>query len=208
MHEIDAVVFDMDGVLVDARDWHFHALNDALKLFGYEIDYSEHLSRYDGLPTSKKLIMLSNEHGLPVGLHSLISECKQEFTMKYVAQYCHPKPNILAIVGYFKQKNLKIGLATNSIRRTTHEMMRKSGLLPYFDSILTNEDVARPKPHPEIYLKSFETLGVESSRTIVFEDNLNGFAAAEAARGWLYKVKDPDNFFLDEVLDFLEIKKL
>ena len=56
---IEAVVFDMDGVLIDAKEWHYHALNRALELFGFTISRAEHLSTFDGLPTSKKLEMLT-----------------------------------------------------------------------------------------------------------------------------------------------------
>ncbi len=60
---IEAVVFDMDGVLIDAKDWHYHALNRALAHFGYSISRGDHLSTYDGLPTRHKLEMLSKERG-------------------------------------------------------------------------------------------------------------------------------------------------
>ena len=69
---IKAVIFDMDGVLIEAKDWHFNALNKALSLFGYEISRFEHLTTYDGLPTSRKLEMLTIEHGLPKELHEFI----------------------------------------------------------------------------------------------------------------------------------------
>ena len=62
---IKAIIFDMDGVLIEAKDWHYEALNKALSLFGYEISRYDHLVTYDGLPTSKKLEMLSMERGLP-----------------------------------------------------------------------------------------------------------------------------------------------
>ena len=70
----------MDGVLIDAKEWHYEALNKALALFGYQISRYEHLVTYDGLPTRKKLEMLSMEQGLPVQLHSFINEMKQLYT--------------------------------------------------------------------------------------------------------------------------------
>ncbi|HCF3308648.1 TPA: HAD hydrolase-like protein, partial [Pseudomonas aeruginosa] len=54
---IKAVIFDMDGVLIEAKDWHYDALNKALNLFGYNISRHDHLTSYDGLPTSRKLEM-------------------------------------------------------------------------------------------------------------------------------------------------------
>ena len=65
-NKIKAVIFDMDGVLIDAREWHYHALNRALQLFGMPIDYEQHLRRFDGLPTKEKLLTLHNEQNLPL----------------------------------------------------------------------------------------------------------------------------------------------
>lgn len=194
----------MDGVLVDARDWHYQSLNEALELFGYSINYNEHLEKFDGLPTSVKLDMLSKTRNLPVGLHPIINACKQEITLKYVANYCHPKPNILAIISNFKNQEIKIGLATNSIKRTTLAMMEKSGLLHYFDQIVTNEDVTNAKPNPEIYVKAAQLLGLNPRECLVFEDNPKGISAAQAAGCDVYQVKEPDSFFLDEVIQHLK----
>ena len=80
-HKIKAIVFDMDGVLIEAKDWHYEALNKALRLFGYEISRYDHLVTYDGLPTSKKLEMLSLEKGLPTGLHQFINQMKQSYKL-------------------------------------------------------------------------------------------------------------------------------
>jgi phosphoglycolate phosphatase-like HAD superfamily hydrolase len=63
--KINTVIFDMDGVLVDARDWHYESLNSALEIFGAAIPYSEHLERFDGLPTKAKLSMLVEEGRIP-----------------------------------------------------------------------------------------------------------------------------------------------
>ena len=81
---IKAVIFDMDGVLIEAKEWHYEALNRALQLFGYEISRLDHLTTYDGLPTKKKLEMLSIENDLPRNLHSFINEMKQLYTVEMV----------------------------------------------------------------------------------------------------------------------------
>ena len=88
--KIKAIVFDMDGVLIEAKDWHYEALNRALRLFGYEISRYDHLITYDGLPTAKKLEMLSIEKGLPQGLHKFINEMKQRYTIEIVNAKCKP----------------------------------------------------------------------------------------------------------------------
>ena len=88
---IKAVVFDMDGVLIEAKNWHYEALNKSLRLFGHEISKVDHLTTYDGLPTWKKLEMLSIERGLPVELHEFINEMKQLYTMEIVHTQCKPR---------------------------------------------------------------------------------------------------------------------
>jgi beta-phosphoglucomutase-like phosphatase (HAD superfamily) len=89
MDKIKAIIFDMDGVLIDAKDWHYEALNRALGLFGMEISRYDHLVSYDGLPTKKKLEMLSLERGLPYSLHEFINEIKQQYTMELVYTKCN-----------------------------------------------------------------------------------------------------------------------
>ena len=68
-----AVLFDMDGVLIDARDWHFDALNDALRPFDYQISLTDHQERFNGLSTRVKLEILSEEY-LPEGtqIHAMV----------------------------------------------------------------------------------------------------------------------------------------
>ena len=78
--QIKAVLFDMDGVLVNAKDWHYEAFNKALEVFGMPISRSEHLSLYDGLPTRAKLQMLTEKKHLPVQLHEFLNKLKQSFT--------------------------------------------------------------------------------------------------------------------------------
>ena len=76
--KVKLVIFDLDGVLVEAKNIHYDALNDALG--EYAISWAEHLSTYDGLKTNQKLEMLTERKGLPVELHSEIWEKKQKLT--------------------------------------------------------------------------------------------------------------------------------
>ena len=83
---IKLVIFDLDGVLVDARELHYEALNNALGYVNekYIIKRNEHLSTYDGLTTTKKLKMLSKNKGLPSELHDTIHNMKQDMTLKII----------------------------------------------------------------------------------------------------------------------------
>jgi HAD superfamily hydrolase (TIGR01509 family) len=178
---IRAIVFDMDGTLVDAKDWHFHALNDALSIFGLEISAQDHDSRFDGLPTRKKLEILSEEMGLPKSLHNIISSIKQDRTLRFVANECFPKMEQLLMFQWIRSKGLLLAVATNSIRRTAEQMLSSAGLMGQLDVLLTNEDVSLPKPDPEIYLRAAFELGVLPHECLVVEDNEYGVTSATIA---------------------------
>jgi beta-phosphoglucomutase len=181
MTRIRAVVFDMDGVLIHAREWHYEALNRALALLGFTISRYDHLSTYDGLSTRRKLEMLSVERSLPRSLHGFLSDLKQQYTMEIVHARCKPVFQQEYALSRLKADGYLIGVASNSIRNTVEVMMRQSNLAPYLDNVLSNEDVVRSKPDPEIYLKSMAQLGVRPDETLVVEDNEHGISAARAA---------------------------
>ncbi|MFH7766815.1 HAD family hydrolase [Acinetobacter sp. BSP-28] len=188
--KIKAIIFDMDGVLIEAKDWHYQALNRALKLFGYQISRYDHLTTYDGLPTSKKLEMLSLESGLPKELHKFINEMKQIYTMEIVYSECKPRFVHEYALSRLKAKGFKLAVASNSIRNTVEVMMEKSSLVHYFDQIVSASDVVKPKPDPEIYLTSIEKLGLMPKECLIVEDNENGIKAARASGAYVLVVKD------------------
>jgi HAD superfamily hydrolase (TIGR01509 family) len=186
-----AIVFDMDGVLVDARDWHFESLNEALRIFGEEISRDEHESRFDGLPTKVKLRMLEDDGRIPAGLATQIESVKQERTLRAAARLCFPNLEHLIMLAELKRSGYKIGVATNSIRSSASAMLNFAGVLESLDVLVTNEDVERAKPDPAIYLKACESLGMNPNQILVFEDNQYGIAAAKAAGCDVVRVESP-----------------
>jgi beta-phosphoglucomutase len=198
-HQIKAVVFDMDGVLIDAREWHYEALNRALGLLGYEITRYEHLTTYDGLPTKRKLRMLTVERGLPEALHGFLNSLKQQYTLELVATRCKPVFHHQYALSQLKAAGYKLGVASNSVRRTVEEMMERSDLMRYLDVMISNEDVSRPKPDPEMYVAALGRLGVRPDETVIVEDNENGVKAATAAGAHVLVVEGPDDVTLDAI---------
>jgi HAD superfamily hydrolase (TIGR01509 family) len=204
MGELQAVIFDMDGVLIDARDWHFEALNEALGMFGFTITQEEHLGRFDGLPTRDKLNLLSESKGLPRSIHTLINAVKQERTLRIAAQKCYPQAHHLILMAALKRRGLKIGLATNSVRATTEAMLTAAGLIGFFDVIVTNQDVSHAKPHPEIYNSAMAKLNVTPEHTLVVEDNPHGVAAATASGALVCRVQDPSEVHVEKLSAYFQ----
>ena len=201
---IKAIVFDMDGVLIEAKDWHYDALNNALKLFGFEISRFDHLTTYDGLPTRRKLEMLSIERGLPVELHAFINEMKQDYTMEIVHTQCKPRFVHEYALSKLKAMDYKLGLASNSIKTTIEVMMQKAKLAQYLDVQLSAEDVTKGKPDPEIYIMAMERLGVKPSECLIVEDNENGILAARASGAHVLVVKDVDDANIENILNMIQ----
>lgn len=185
---IKAVLFDMDGVLIDAKDWHYEALNEALGLFGVEITRYDHLHTFDGLPTSVKLKMLSEQYYLPEQLHSFINQIKQKNTIRKVNEKCHPMFHHEYALSRLKSEGLKIAVCSNSIRNTIEEMMQKAALANYLDLIVSNEDVSKAKPDPEMYNCAIDRFGLRPDECLVVEDNPNGVAAGIASGAHVLKV--------------------
>lgn len=188
--EIKAILFDMDGVLIDAKEWHYEALNKALRLFGHEISRYDHLHSFDGLPTKEKLNMISRKEFLPTALHGFINSLKQKYTMEYIQTNCKPVFQHEYLLSNLKKDGYRIAVCSNSIRSSIECMMERAALMPYIDLIMSNEDVVFPKPNPEIYLKAMESLSLKASECLICEDNKNGIEAALASGGHLLKIQD------------------
>lgn len=180
-NKIKAILFDMDGVLIDAKDWHYEALNKALGLFGIQISMYDHLTTFDGLPTSVKLQMLSKRYYLPTQLHQFINDVKQTYTAEFVYQRCHPMFQHEYALSKLHQSGYKIAVCSNSIRKSIELMMERSQLLPYIDLILSNEDVKKAKPDPEMYQTAIKRFGLKPEECVVVEDNPNGIQAGKAS---------------------------
>lgn len=190
MTRIKAIIFDMDGVLIDAKEWHFEALNRALTLFGMAISRYDHLVTYDGLPTKTKLRMLSMERGLPEALHGFINEMKQIYTMEVIYAKCKPVFHHQFALSRLKAEGYRMAVCSNSIRNTIAMMLERAELLPFLEFFLSNQDVSAPKPAPDMYLKAIERMGLRPDDCLIVEDNPNGIKAARDSGAHVMCVHD------------------
>jgi beta-phosphoglucomutase len=190
---IKAILFDMDGVLIEAKEWHFEALNKALDLFGMPISRYDHLTTFDGLPTRKKLEMLSLEKGLPKELHEFINEMKQQYTIDIVQMQCKPRFVHEYALSSLKANGYLMAVCSNSVRNSVVSMMRKANLDSYLDIMISNEDVANGKPDPEMYLNAISHFGLKPNECLIVEDNENGIRAAKASGAHLLVVKEVED---------------
>jgi len=203
MTKIKAIVFDMDGVLIDAKEWHYEALNRALNVFGEEIQRGEHISIFDGLPTKTKLGLLSEYDRIPTGMHKFLNELKQKYTMEITVAHCRPNFIHQYALSKLKDEGYKLAVASNSVRNTVKTMMDLSALMPYLNFYLSNEDVEKPKPSPDIYLSALQKLGLESNEVLVLEDNNHGLEAARSANCNVLQIETVDDVNYKNIRSFI-----
>jgi beta-phosphoglucomutase len=203
-NKIKAVIFDMDGVLIEAKDWHYDALNRALALFGQKISRYDHLITFDGLPTVTKLDMLTLERGLPEKLHEFINELKQKYTLELVHQHCKPRFDHEYAVSSLKSLGYRIGCGSNSVRESIEIMLQKSDLMKYMEVVVSAQEVSAPKPCPEMYERIISSFGLVPNECLIVEDNENGIKAAKASGAHVLIVKEVGEVNLENIINKIE----
>ena len=193
---IKLVIFDLDGVLVEAKNIHYEALNKALGE-EYAINWNEHLSTYDGLKTVQKLQMLSERKNLPTSKHQHIWELKQKITLEKLGEL-KTNPYLVSVFTKLSQ-NYKIAVCSNSIRKTVLTVLSKLGLMEFMDSIISNEDVKNSKPHPEMYWKAISMMSCLPEETLIVEDSPHGLLAASRSKSHILRVKNPSEVTTENI---------
>ncbi len=190
MNKIKGLIFDLDGVLVNTKKIHYEALNIALLKVGYkEISYNDHLNIYDGLPTTRKLEILTKNGFIDKKSYKKIKALKQEATIKLLNKYIKFNNKIYRTFQKLS-KNYKISLATNAVQKTLELCIKKLKLNKFISFSFSNEDVKNNKPHPEVYLKCLINMGLKPSEVLIFEDSHHGVMAAQDSGCLLYTVKN------------------
>jgi HAD superfamily hydrolase (TIGR01509 family) len=183
------IIFDLDGVLVEAKNIHYDALNEALGE-QYSISWVEHLSTYDGLKTNQKLEMLSERKGLPTELHKQVWEKKQRLTLQKLKEL-KPNQTLQSVMNALVEDGYKIAVCSNSIRKTVLTVLSKLGIMEFMDYIISNEDVQNSKPHPEMYWRAISKMGCLPEETLIVEDSPYGLLAAYRSKAHVLRVNNP-----------------
>lgn len=199
---IKAIIFDLDGVLIDATEWHYEALNKSLKLFGYEIGRDDHINIYNGLPTAEKLKIMSEKQGLPPGLHDTIKAMKRKYTDEIVNQHCRPSHGKQLMLAHLKNKGYKLACCSNAQKYSVINMLKMSQLEHFFDHIIGNDEGHKPKPHPDIYLAALERMNIEPHEAIIIEDAPHGIEAAKRSGAQVIAVRGFEDVHLSLFTNF------
>jgi HAD superfamily hydrolase (TIGR01509 family) len=200
------IIFDLDGVLIESRELHYEALNAALSRVSpqFVISKEEHLSTYDGLNTTRKLELLSERKGLDRKFFNQVWSDKQTATFKLIKEF--PRNNHLRqIFAEINSQGIKIAVASNSVRETVKLALLSIGVIEFVDYFVSNEDVSRTKPYPEMYWKCMTAMNALPKTTVIIEDSHIGRQGAIDSGAYLVPVKNSFDLTTDKIQEAVDI---
>ena len=180
LSEIQAVIFDMNGTMIDDMGFHKKAWIKFCKKYGLDLTEEEFKQKFSG---KKNTDILPEVLGRELSSDEIkkLSEEKETLYREIYAPYMKEIPGLKDLINMIKSKNLKVAIATTAIEPNRKFVLDALGLENKFDVILGDEHVANGKPHPEIYLETAKKLEVDASKCLVFEDTPPGVEAGKNA---------------------------
>ena len=198
MNELKAVIFDMDGVLIDSESIHYEIERIIFDRLGISVPEEVH-STYMGTAGDFMYADLKSRFALTDSVEELL-EADDLFRGEYFSNLAHIAPNdgVIGLLDEIRATGLKLGVATSSPPEVVKILLTRCGIISYFDAIVTTTEAGPSKPAPDVYLLAAEKLNVSPSECVVFEDSPNGLLAAKRA-GMFCIVMQP-NLALDPLL--------
>lgn len=179
-NRFEAVIFDMDGVLVDTEPIYLNMNQKLFTTLGVEISIEEHQT-FVGISANKMWRYIQEKFSLTFSVEELKIMEREMKHQTLSATALEPIQGVREILENLKIHNFKIGLASSSLRKNIDLILQKTGIADYFDCIVAGEEVKNGKPEPDIFLLVSENLGIKPQKCIVIEDSQNGVLAAKRA---------------------------
>ena len=177
----EAVIFDMDGVLIDSEPIHIGIEKQLFDKLGIDVSETVHRS-YMGASNEFMYSDLRSRFKLSESVTELI-ESDELFRSDYFQRLDTIPANdgLISLLGQIKTAGLKLAVATSSSPEIANLLLNKCGIAPFFDAIVTTSEAGKSKPSPDVYLLAAKKIGVSPEDCIVFEDSPNGLLAAKSA---------------------------
>ena len=179
---IKAVIFDMDGVIIDSEPVHMKLENETYKKLGIEVTGDEHHS-FVGATSHYMWEALKNKYKLNQTLEELIEYDRSTYFKYLNSDECEITliDGVKELIKDFHENGIKLAIASSSPLNVIEAIAKKFQIEEYFDVFVTGDDVKRSKPEPDIFIFASEKLGVSPENCIVIEDSHNGVLAAKKA---------------------------
>jgi len=192
---MDAVILDMDGVLVDSEPLHLEAANRVLNRYGAELTEDEN-TLYLGLDDADFFREMKEKFSIDESVEAL-SEAREELVLEMIGKGVVPQPGVPELITGLKMRGFLLAVASSSSGPVVKTMLEELGLLNSLDAVVSGDEVEQGKPAPHIFILAADRLGVERPACLVVEDSVNGIKAARAAGMTPVAVRTRDNFRVD-----------
>ena len=181
MKKPQAVIFDMDGVLVDTEPLHVQTEKRMFRKLGLDISEEEH-SGYMGTATDVMWEQITGKRNLSLDIAEITALTIQEgLPFFYSLEKIEPMPGLTDLLENLKEKKIPLAVASSSDPETIRVILEKSDLRKFFQHTVSSSEVGKSKPEPDVFLHAAKLLGVAPENCVVFEDSKNGIKAAKAA---------------------------
>jgi len=176
---VEAVIFDMDGTLIDSESVYIAAMQDAAGTLGLALPI-DLCHAMVGVPSHECNVMLEDHYGLGFDLTAFRGHFSKS-VQRRMSERVPVKAGVVELLDFLQARGLPLAIATSAGRATAERNLGRAGLLDRFDALATRDDVEHPKPAPDLYLEAAKRLGVAAERCVAFEDSSIGIIAAHAA---------------------------
>lgn len=177
---MDALIFDMDGVISDTEVLHGEAESQILKRYGIEIAGADLSHRFAGVPEAVVWPILKQEYHLDFDVPTVMEE-KLQMIMRLAQGKVRPIPGTLALIHSAERHGVPLAVASSSDRRFIDVILSELQIASFFATVTSGHEVTHGKPAPDIFLLAAKKLGVAPARCVVIEDAKSGSIAAKAA---------------------------
>ena len=181
MKKPKALLFDLDGTLIDSDFFHFECWNEILEDYGAQLTYNDWLNNYAGIPLPTNAKNLIEKYGITATLYEIIDRREHLTIERLETNDIKLMPYVAEVLDFFESKGLILALVTSSPRKDVKAIFKRNGMGKYFKLIITRSEVTKSKPDPESYNLCVEKLGIAKDECVVFEDTINGLKSAKAA---------------------------
>lgn len=176
-----AVLFDLDGTLIDSEWFYYKAWKKVLAEYGFDLDSETWLTSLAGKTDVQAMDVLHREHGFQTEAGPFLERVKSAIARQYEEELVPLMPGAKELITYLYDEQVTLALVTSSKREVATYYLEAHDLMKYFKLLVTRTEVTHTKPHPEPYLMCIAQLAVEKPDCLVLEDSLTGTTAARAA---------------------------
>ncbi len=179
MLQLEALIFDMDGVLVDSEPLHLRAFQEIMQRYG-QLWTEEENRRFLGQKDIEIAAIMIEELSMPVTPHAMVDE-KETILREIFKKELAPRPGLMSILKIAESMSLPMAVASSATLPTIELVVDLLGIRSSFKTLTSGDEVPKGKPAPDVFLLAAKRLDADPARCLVIEDTLNGIRAAKAA---------------------------